>query len=357
MKSRLLWKLLAVNLPVIVLVILVVWLSVDFLAADYFAALMRKYNISPTEIHRMFLEAVHHYIINASLLAIIMTVASSFLLTRSVLRPLYAMAEVSRKVSLGDFTARAEISSKDEVGEFGLLLNQMADNLEKIENSRKTMLGDIAHELRTPLTTVRGYIEGLADGVIPPAKETFGMLKEEILRLARLVQDIQQLTWAEAAKVYLRREEIELSQLFKGVIELYRHDFEANDIKLNFDFNCEAHPVEADRDKIVQVLGNIVQNAWKYTPEKGEFRVRAEKSNDWVKLIFSNTCNDFPKEDAGLIFERFYRAEKSRSRESGGAGIGLAIVKTLIEAHGGETGAWYDEDKGFIHIWFSLPAW
>ena len=119
MKSRLLWKLLAVNLPVIVLVILVVWLSIDFLAADYFAALMRKYNISPNEIHQMFLDAVHRYIINASLLAMIMAVTLSFILTRRVLRPLYAMSEVSRKVSLGDFTARAEVSSKDEVGQFG----------------------------------------------------------------------------------------------------------------------------------------------------------------------------------------------------------------------------------------------
>ena len=354
MKNRLLWKLLAVNLPVIALVIMVVWLSIDLLAADYFAALMRKYNISPTEIHQMFLDAVHRYIINASLIAMTMAIALSFFLTRRVLRPLHAMTEVSRKVSLGDFTARAEISSKDEVGEFGMMFNQMADNLEKIENLRKNMLGDIAHELRTPLTTVRGYVEGLADGVIPPAKDTFGMLKEEILRLVRLVQDFHQLTRAEAAKVYLRREKIELTRLVKRVFELYRHDFEAKDIELNFDFNCETHPVEADRDKIVQVLGNLFQNARQYTPEHGEFRIRAEKHKDEVKFFFSNTCEDFPKEDVGLIFERFYRADKSRSRESGGAGIGLAIVKALVEAHGGEVGASYDE--GVIHVWFSLPS-
>ena len=356
MKSRLLWKLLAINLPVIVLVTLVVWLSIDFLAADYFAALMRKYNISPTEIHQMFLDAVHRYIINASLLAMLMAVTLSFFLTRRVLRPLYAMAEVSRKVSLGDFTARADISSKDEVGQFGMMFNEMADNLEKIENLRKTMLVDVAHELRTPLTTVRGYLEGLADGVIPPAKETFSMLKDEILRLVRLVQEFHQLTRAEAAKVYLRREEIDLPHLVERVIKLYRYDFEAKKIGVTVDFGGELHAVQADRDKIVQALGNIVQNACLYTPEGGAFRVRAEQRKNGIKIIFSNTCNDFPKEkeDVGLIFERFYRTEKSRSRESGGAGIGLAIVKALIEAHGGEVGAWYDE--GVIHIWFSLPA-
>ncbi|MCY3824257.1 MAG: ATP-binding protein [Nitrospinae bacterium] len=354
MKSRLLWKLLAINLPVIVLVILVVWLSIDFLAADYFTALMRKYNISPTVIHQMFLDAVHRYIVNASILAMIMAVALSFFLTRRVLRPLYAMAEVSRKVSLGDFTARADISSKDEVGQFGMMFNQMADNLEKIENLRKTMLVDVAHELRTPLTTVRGYLEGLADGVIPPAKETFTMLKDEILRLAHLVQDFHQLTRAEAAKVYLRREEIDLPHLVERVIKLYRHDFEAKKIGVTVDFGGELRAVQADRDKIVQALGNIVQNACRYTPEHGEFRVRAEQRKNGIKIIFSNTCKDFQKEDAGLIFERFYRTEKSRSRESGGAGIGLAIVKALIEAHGGEVGAWHDE--GVIHVWFSLPS-
>ena len=356
MKSRLLWKLLAINLPVIVLVTLVVWLSIDFLAADYFAALMRKYNISPTEIHQMFLDAVHHYIINASILAMIMAVTLSFFLTRKVLRPLFAMAEVSRKVSLGDFTARADISSKDEIGQFGMMFNQMADNLEKIENLRKTMLVDVAHELRTPLTTVRGYLEGLADGVIPPAKETFSMLKDEILRLVRLVQDFHQLTRAEAAKVYLRREEIDLPHLVERVIELYRHDFEAKSIGVNVDFGGDVPVVQADKDKIVQAIGNIVQNAWRYTPEGGEFRVHADsdKEKNMISFIFSNTCEEFPKEDVGLIFERFYRADKSRSRESGGAGIGLAIAKALVEAHGGEVGASYDE--GVIHVRFSLPA-
>ncbi len=354
MKSRLLWKLLAVNLPVIVLVILVVWLSIDFLAADYFAALMRNYNITPNEIHQMFLDAVHRYIINASLLAMIMAVTLSFILTRRVLRPLYAMSEVSRKVSLGDFTARAEVSSKDEVGQFGLMFNQMADNLEKIENLRKTMLVDIAHELRTPLTTVRGYLEGLSDGVIPPSKEMFSMLKEEILRLVRLAQDLQQLTRAEAAKIYLRREEISLPNLVERVIELYRHDFEAKSIGVKLDIGGDVPAVQADRDKIIQVLGNIVQNACRHTPGHGEFRVRTEKHKDRVKLIFSNTCKDFQKEDVGLIFERFYRAENSRSRESGEAGIGLAIVKALVEAHGGEVGASYDD--GVIHVWFSLTA-
>ncbi len=355
MRSRLLWKLLAINLPVIGLVILVVWLAFDFLAADYFSVLMHKYNISPTDTHQMFLDAVHRYLIKASLLALGLAVALSFLLTRRVLRPLSEMAKVSKKVSQGDFTARADISSKDEVGEFGLTFNQMADSLEKLEKLRKTMLVDIAHELRTPLTTVRGYLEGLADGVIPPTHETFTMLEEEILRLVRLVQDFQQLTRAEAAKAYLKRSEVQLPHLVKQVLALHRHDFEARGIRVIADFNGEIAPVQADRDKILQALGNLIQNGWQYTPKGGKFRVRAEEEDEKkVKLLFSNTCNNLSQEDVSLLFQRFYRAEKSRSRESGGAGIGLAIVKGLVETHGGEVGATYDENT--IDVWLTLPA-
>lgn len=354
MRSRLLWKLLAVNLPVIGLVILVVWLAIDFLAADYFSTLMHKYHISPTDTHQMFLDAVHRYIIKASLLALALAVILSFFLTRRVLRPLSAMAEVSRKVSQGDFTARADIASKDEVGEFGRTFNRMADSLERIETLRKTMLVDIAHELRTPLTTIRGYLEGLADGVIPPTEETFRVLEEEILRLVRLVQDFQQLARAEAASAYLRRERIRLPHLVRRVLSLHRHDFEARDIRVRADLDDDLPEVLADRDKILQALGNIIRNAWQYTPAGGDFRIRAEGDAHRARMVFTNTCEEAPGGDVHLIFERFYRVEKSRSRESGGAGIGLAIVKGLIEAHGGEVGAACD--AGRIHIWFALPV-
>ncbi|MGF1611177.1 MAG: HAMP domain-containing protein, partial [Kiloniellales bacterium] len=163
MRGNLLWKLLAINIPIIGIIMLVVWIAIDVLAADYFTMLMKRYNTEPAETHQMFIDSVHHYLIQASVIAIVVAVALSFLLTRWVLRPLSDMAEVTRRLAAGDYAARVSVTSKDEIGELGVAFNLMADSLERVDRQRKTMVANIAHELRTPLTNVRGYLEGLAD--------------------------------------------------------------------------------------------------------------------------------------------------------------------------------------------------
>ena len=354
MRGNLLWKLLAINLPIIALIVFVVWMAIDFLAADYFTALMEQYKIDPAETHQMFLDAVHRYLIQASLVALVAAVVLSFLLTRRVLRPLSDMAEVIRRISAGDYSARVQTVSRDEVGELGLAFNRMADSLERVEGLRKTMVADIAHELRTPLTNVRGYLEGLADGVVKPSKETLSMLQDEILRLVCLVEDLQQLTKAEAARAYLRREELSLADLLQRVIELYRHEFDSRAITVETRVEPEAARIRGDREKLLRVLRNLVENAWQYTPEGGSFRVTAERGTEGLRLTFANTGGGLSEADLSAIFERFYRAEKSRSRDSGGAGIGLSIVKEIVEAHGGRVGA--ESEAGETRVWLSLPG-
>ncbi len=354
MKNSLLWRLVAINVPVIGVVILVVWLAIDILAADYFSVLMDKYNISPTESHQMFIGAIRRYLIEASLVAMGLAVALSFFLTRAVLRPLQRIGEVTRRVAEGDYSERTGIETKDQIGQLARSFDRMADSLEKIERLRKTMIVDIAHELRTPLTNVRGYLEGLADGVIAPSKPTLDMLQKEILRLVRLVNDLHQLTKAEAAEAYLQREEVNLPELVAQVLEFYRPDIERRRIAAETDFPEEVSRAVADRDKLLQAVSNLVQNAWQYTPEGGSLRISAESVPDGIMLSFANTGAGIDEEDLPLIFERFYRTEKSRSRDSGGAGLGLAIVKGLIEAHGGRVGAASADDQ--TRIWFTLPA-
>ncbi|MFC1491987.1 sensor histidine kinase [Nitrospinota bacterium] len=354
MKNRLIWKLLAINLPVIGSVILVVWFAIDYLAADYFAVLMEKYHIAPTESHQMFVEAIHRYLIQASLIALGLAAVLSFFLTRAVLHPLSRIAEVTERVASGDYTARTGISSGDEVGQLGKAFDQMADSLEEIEQLRKTMIVDIAHELRTPLTSIRGYLEGLSDGVIPASKKTFEMLEQEILRLVRLINDLQQLTRADAAGAYLHREKVHLPELVGQILELYRHDFRNREISINTRFDEAVTYVQADRDKLMQALRNLIQNAWQYTPPGGDVEISAENVADGIMLAFANTGAGIAEGDLPFIFERFYRTDKSRSRESGGAGLGLAIVKGLIEAHGGRVGAASTEGK--TRIWLTLPA-
>ena len=354
MRSSLLWKLLAINAATIGVVIVVVWLAVDFLAADYFSVLMERYNISPSESHQMFLDSIHRYLLQGSLLALGLAVLLSFLLTRKVLRPLSDMAAVSKKIAAGDYTARVDSASRDEVGQLAHAFNQMADSLERIEQLRRSMVVDMAHELRTPLTNIRGYLEALADGVVPPSKETFTMLQDEILRLVRLVEDLNELTKADAARAYLRRDNLALPDLIDQALELYRYQFESRGVDVETAYAASAGQLMGDRDKLLQVLRNLVQNACQYTPENGAVAISTERVAEGIKATFANTGPGIAERDLRLIFERFHRAEKSRSRDSGGAGIGLAIVKELVEAHGGTVGA--ESAQGQVRIWFTLPA-
>lgn len=353
-KSPLLWKLLGVNILVIGVVILIVWLAIDYLASNYFMTLMKKYNISPTAVHRMFLDATHRSLIWASLATLTLAVIFSFLLTRKVLNPLTQMTGITRKIASGDYTARVGISSMDEIGQLASAFNRMADSLRRIEQLRKTMVIDVAHELRTPLTNIQGYLEALNDGVLAPSKETFESLHEETIRLAKLVEDLLQLAEADASRGTLRRRRIDLMDLASQALDLFRPKFTAKGILVKMDLSDSEGQVLADPEKLAQVLRNLLQNAWQYTPHGGNIRISAERLPGWIKLIFANSGEGITKEDLPFIFERFYRGEKSRSRQHGGAGIGLAIVKELIEAHGGQVGA--EGSPAEIRVWFTLPA-
>jgi len=354
MKLRLHWKLLLVTtVPVIVVIVGILWLAIDHLAADYFMVLMDKYMVAPTETHHAFLTAIHRYLIWAGALALALSFLLSYLLTRRVLRPLAQMVRATREVASGNFSARVETTTADEVGELGAAFNRMADSLERLERLRKTMVSDVAHELRTPLTNLRGYLEGLADGVVSPDRETFAMLQDEVLRLVHLVEDLGQLARAEAARAYLERREIDLPEAIRQMLAVYRPQIEAKGIAVETDFSPQAGRVRADRDKLLQAIRNLVDNACKYTPEGGRISVATAAAEDGVRVLFANSGPGIPAADLPYIFERFYRTDRSRSREAGGAGIGLAIVKELIEAHGGRVGA--ESDEGETRVWFILP--
>lgn len=353
MRNKLIWKLLAINLPVIGLVILVVWIAVDVLAADYFMELMKRYHIEPSDTHEMFVDSVHNYLIDASVVAAILAAVLSFLLTRTVLRPLLQMTDVTQRIASGDYSARVDVRSADEVGRLGLAFNRMADSLEKVENLRRTMVVDLAHELRTPLTSLRGYLEAMDDGVVQPSTETLRILQDEIMRLVRLVENLNQLTKADAARAYLQRQEVDLGVLIGQALELDRFAFGSRNIGVEIDLPNTPLQVSGDRDKLLQVLRNLTQNAWQYTPSGGRLRVDAEADDGQVTVNFTNTCRGVAEDDLPLIFERFYRVEKSRSRDSGGAGIGLTIVKELVEAHGGTVGVAMAD--GDIRFSFRLP--
>ncbi len=354
MKSRLIFKLLAINIPLIVGVIAVIWLAIDYLAADYFMVLMDRYHVNPAETHSMFVESVHRYILWASAGGLTLAVGVSYLLTRRVLAPLADMSAVTERIATGDYASRVHTNSRDEVGALARSFNRMADDLERIEQLRKTMVSDVAHELRTPLTNVRGYLEGMKDGVVQPTPEIFDMLQEEVLRLVNLVADLSQLTRADAAHKYLTREPVDLPNLTAEVLELFQPRFDAKGITVQMRGEPGQKSLAADRDQLLQVVRNLIQNAWQYTPAGGAVTIAYEPDAHGMRFVVSNSGDGIPKDDLPLIFERFYRVDKSRSRESGGAGIGLAIVKQLVEAHGGQVGA--ESDAESTRIWFTVPV-
>ncbi|MFQ5508299.1 MAG: sensor histidine kinase [Leptospirillia bacterium] len=354
MKPRLLWKLLAVNVLLITGVIAMVWLAVDTLAADYFAVLMSDYHISPTESHQMFVDAIHRYIIWASLGGLLLALILSFFLTRRMLRPLTEMSDMAKDISTGNYKARVQGGRRDEVGEVGDAFNVMADSLERVEALRKTMVSDVAHELRTPLTNMRGYLEALRDGVVSSERKVFAMLLNEVLRLVTLVNDLQQITRADAAHAVLERADMEVEDLISESVALFAPQIEAKGIRLHTHVEPGAERVRADRARMLQVARNLIQNACQYTGQNGEVSIRSEPVDGHVRLSVTNTGEAIPEAELPYIFERFYRVDKSRSRDSGGSGIGLAIVKQLIEAHGGSVGAESGGDT--TRVWVMLPT-
>jgi len=354
MRQRLLWKLLIGHfVPIFAIVAIAVWQAVDRRAAAYYQEVVARYGVAPLDAHERFIDAIHQHMFWGVFVALTFTLLFTYLLTSWVLRPLLEITAITKKVADGNFSERVNVVSRYEGGQLADAFNHMAENLETIERLRKNMVADISHELRTPLTNLRGYLEGLSDAVIPPTRETFQMLEQEVLRLVHLVDDLQQLARADAAKAFLDCRELSLHELLGQIMTLYRPKFLEKEIDVQWQLDPASDRVTADRDKLLQAIRNLVDNAWKYTPPGGCVTISTMRTADGIKTIFANSGAVIAEEDLPYLFERFFRADRSRSRDAGGAGIGLAIVKELIEAHGGTVGA--ESDESGTRVWFTLP--
>lgn len=235
----------------------------------------------------------------------------------------------------GDYSSRVRTDSSDEIGDLAAAFNQMAEDLERVEQLRTDMISNAARELRSPLTNIQGYLEALHDGIVLPTQETLELLQEEALRLTHLVEDPLKLARADAAKANLLLEDVNISVLTLRILRSFELNLAKKLIRVQTELDEKSHTL-ADRDKITQVIENLIKNALQYTPEGGTVFVRVQKSNGKITFAIENNGPGIDPSDLPLIFERFYRGEKSRSRDYGGTGIGLTIVKELVEAHGGK---------------------
>jgi two-component system sensor histidine kinase BaeS len=351
-RISLIWKLVFINLLGVGLVILLAWLVIDHFAADYFMGLMKEYKIDPKVLHEMFLHTTHQFLLLSMVLGLAAVSLIGYVMTKQVMRSLTQMNRVTQKLARGDYSERVAVATHDEVGELGRAFNQMADSLERIERMRKELVANVAHELRTPLNTIRGQLEAIQDGLMAPSKETIDSLHEEILRLVRLVEALHRLSQIDAETRTVKKERFDLQALVRQELQKEQARFAQKGIRLKTALSPAA--VEADGDQVVQVVQNLIRNVLQYTPDGGDVTVEVGPDGDRVKALFANSGDGIREEDLPLIFERFYRGEKSRSRESGGAGIGLAIVKQIVNAQGGAVGA--SSRPGRTEVWFTLPS-
>ncbi|WP_231603613.1 sensor histidine kinase [Neorhodopirellula pilleata] len=324
--------------------------SVHWLASNYFMALVQQYHIDAEETHRMFLKAVDHYLLLAGTAGFLVASVMNSWLNARLVAPIGRLVESASRVAQGDFRHSTEVKGCAEIDDLCVAFNRMADDLQSAESRRREFISDVAHELRTPLTNIRGFLEGLHDQVFDPDPQIFASLLEETMRLVRLVDELFQLTRAESIQD-LNPEVVDLNELIASVLLRFEPRFDSMGIALSTESDSQCQ-VFADRSRLTQVLTNLLDNTLHYTPRNGRIRIRVIQRDRIRRVAIENDC-DNPPPPALPLFERFQRAEKSRSREYGGAGLGLAIVRELIRAHDGSVG--YQTDEKRATFWFELP--
>lgn len=292
------------------------------------------------------------YAVTASVFAALLV---SLLLSRRIVAPVRTLTDASLKIAEGHYDKRVEVNGSDEIAQLATRFNQMATQLEQVETMRRQLIGDVTHELRTPLTSIKGYMEGLVDGVLPTTPETFDDIRREADRLSRLVDDLQELSRVEAKAYSLDVRSVAVSNLVQTTVKRLSPQATAKRISLHSSLPADLPPALADEDRITQVLVNLVANAIQYTPEGGNVTISAARQSDKVLISVKDSGIGIPPEHLPNLFTRFYRVDKSRSRQAGGgSGIGLTIARHLVEAHGGQIWAVSDGDGQGSTFVFSL---
>jgi signal transduction histidine kinase len=315
--------------------------------------LIMEGNHTAAEAQAMFDEYVVRVLVVGAGAAIVLGSLAAWWLVRRLTRPLDELTEASASIGGGDLGARVEEPPDPELRRLARAFNRMAASLERGERLRRALIEDVAHELRTPLTSLRGYTEALADGVVEPAPEMLTALHEEIERLSRLVEELDQLARGEAGERTLARSEVDLAAIVRRTLEIASPELAAREIAVRLEGPEVLPAVWADADAIGQVVTNLVQNAERYTDVGGAITVRFRVEGGALRCAVENTGSDIPPDELELVWERLHRVDRSRARASGGAGIGLTIVRQIVEAHGGSVGA--SSGGGRTEVWFSLP--
>ena len=283
------------------------------------------------------------------------TLGLAVMMSRRISAPLANMTAGARQVAAGNLRVKVPGSSILEVDELATAFNQMATDLAHEDQLRRNMTADIAHELRTPLTIIKGKLEGILDGVYPATAQHVAPVLEEATLLERLVNDLRLLSLAESGQLPLYREEVPVAELLHTIGRAFASEAANQHVKLGVGVAPEVPPVEVDPQRMQQVLGNLVANSLRHTPAGGEIQLRAVRRDHTVSITIQDTGHGIAPAELPYIFDRFWRGDKARSRHGGGAGLGLAIARQLIEAHGGHIHASSERGQGTA-ITIDLPV-
>jgi signal transduction histidine kinase len=293
---------------------------------------------SPTE--RRFTFRFLQPILLASFILAIFAALIGLLLMRRVVTPLAEVIVAAEEIAGGNLQTRVKKTrGPDDLRDLSDSFNKMADALERNDRERRDMLADIAHELRTPLTVMRGRLEGIMDGIYPADEAHVGPALEETYLLERLVDDLRLLTLAESRQLTFEKRSMDMNELVRRVISIFQAQADENQIQLSMQSDTDNVNLILDPDRTEQVIGNLVSNALRYVPAGGKVWIETHQENNKVSICVNDNGPGIPEADLPYIFNRFWRGDRSRSRASGGIGLGLAIARQLVEAQGGSIAA------------------
>jgi len=278
--------------------------------------------------------------VGTSLIALLLGI----FLSRTLTRPIRDLTEATHAVADGELGRQVAVRSKDEMGELAASFNKMSTDLARSANARKQMTADIAHELRTPLSLILGHADAVHDGVLPPTKENFEIIRDEAIRLEQLVEDLRTLSLADAGELSINLQEVPPQKLLKDIQVTYQHIASQKNINIKLEAETDIPSLHIDPRRMTQVLTNIFDNALRHTPEGGQISLSARKVADGVQLSIQDSGLGIEGEDANRIFERFYRTDTARHRDDGGSGLGLAIARSIVEMHQGQM--WAESEPG-----------
>jgi len=295
----------------------------------------------------LFLDSLNVVLAAIGIAALIISGFVGVLMSRRLSRPILDTVEATKVISGGRYDVRVE--APNNIRELNLLtrsINQMAESLEKQETLRKQLTADVAHELRTPLTSLQTHIEAMIEGVWQPTPERLQTCYDEASRLVKLVEDLESLARTENGLLQLKKTKVSLADVIRHVLTSYETDLKSKNLSVSLAGNDVT--VLADRDRVSQILVNLLSNAIKYSREGGSIRINIARTDKEAKITVEDDGPGIPEDELPHIFERFYRADKSRNRLTGGSGLGLAIVRSIAEAHGGSVFAESHEGSGTI---------